>query len=138
MFDLILPFAAETAGKEESSTFLVSPDVGLMIWTLLAFFATLFILNKVAFPRIKEALDRRVKLIEDSIESAELSKVESEAPAIFDVRYLGSSKISGESVGVGMRESGGGNHMHAGMQYRASSSLSSSSPCSPCSPLLPR
>ena len=79
MFDLILPFAAETAGKEESSTFLVSPDVGLMIWTLLAFFATLFILNKVAFPRIKEALDKRVKLIEDSIDSAERSKVESEA-----------------------------------------------------------
>ena len=80
MLALILPFAAtDVAGKEESSTFLVSPDVGLMIWTLLAFFATLFILNKVAFPRIKEALDKRVKLIEDSIDSAERSKVESEA-----------------------------------------------------------
>ena len=38
MLGLIIPLAAtEVAGEEESSNFLVSPDVGLMIWTLLAF-----------------------------------------------------------------------------------------------------
>ena len=44
---------------EESGNFLVSPALGLMIWTLLAFGITLFLLNKLAFPRIAEALDRR-------------------------------------------------------------------------------
>jgi F-type H+-transporting ATPase subunit b len=70
----ILPLAAEDSG----GNFLVSPKIGLMIWTLLAFGITLFILNKVAFPRIAEALDRRRKAIEDSIEHAEQAKREAD------------------------------------------------------------
>ena len=70
----ILPLAAEDSG----GNFLVSPNVGLMIWTLLAFGITLFVLNKVAFPRIAEALDRRRQAIEDSIESANQAKREAD------------------------------------------------------------
>ena len=70
----ILPLAAEDSG----GSFLVSPKIGLMIWTLLAFGATLYILNKVAFPRIAEALDKRRKAIEDSIEHAEQAKREAD------------------------------------------------------------
>ena len=81
MLALILPLAqtTTTSAEEESSNFLVSPNVGLMIWTLLAFLVTLWFLNRFAFPRIKEALDKRAALIEDSIKSAELSKAEAEA-----------------------------------------------------------
>ena len=42
-----------------SSSFLISPNVGLMIWTLLVFGISLWVLAKYAFPRIAEALDRR-------------------------------------------------------------------------------
>jgi F-type H+-transporting ATPase subunit b len=70
----ILPLAA----KDSGGSFLVSPKIGLMIWTLLAFGATLYILNKVAFPRIAEALDKRRKAIEDSIEHAEQAKREAD------------------------------------------------------------
>jgi F-type H+-transporting ATPase subunit b len=70
----ILPLAAEDSG----GSFLVSPKIGLMIWTLAAFGATLYLLNKLAFPRIAEALDRRRKAIEDSIEHAERSKREAD------------------------------------------------------------
>ena len=49
-----------------------------MIWTLLAFGATLYLLNKLAFPRIAEALDKRRKAIEDSIEHAEQAKREAD------------------------------------------------------------
>ena len=71
----ILLLAQEgAAAEEEGGNFLVSPNVGLMIWTLLAFGATLFLLNKLAFPRIAEALDRRRKAIEDSIEHAEQAR----------------------------------------------------------------
>jgi F-type H+-transporting ATPase subunit b len=67
-----LVFAAEAGGEEdEGGSFLVSPDVGLMVWTLVLFGVSLFILWKVAFPRIAEALDRRQKAIEDSIDTAE-------------------------------------------------------------------
>ena len=54
-----------------SGNFLVSPNVGLMLWTLAAFLITLTILRKLAFPRIQEALDRRANAIEESIEHAE-------------------------------------------------------------------
>jgi F-type H+-transporting ATPase subunit b len=70
----ILPLAAEDSG----GSFLVSPKIGLMIWTLLAFGITLYLLNKLAFPRIAEALDKRRKAIEDSIEHAEQAKREAD------------------------------------------------------------
>ena len=47
------------------------PDVGLMIWTLIVFGLSLYLLSKVAFPRIAEALDKRQRAIEDSIDTAE-------------------------------------------------------------------
>jgi F-type H+-transporting ATPase subunit b len=68
-------YAAEGGG---GGSFLVSPSLGLMIWTLLAFGLTLFLLNKYAFPRIQEALDRRRRAIEESIESAERTKAEAD------------------------------------------------------------
>jgi F-type H+-transporting ATPase subunit b len=77
-FASILLIAQEAGGEEESGNFLVSPELGLMIWTLLAFGITLFVLNKLAFPRIAEALDKRRKAIEDSIESAERTKREAD------------------------------------------------------------
>jgi F-type H+-transporting ATPase subunit b len=61
-----------------SGSFLITPNVGLMIWTLLLFGISLYILAKVAFPRISEALDRRQHAIEESIDHAERIKVEAD------------------------------------------------------------
>jgi F-type H+-transporting ATPase subunit b len=69
----LLVTAADSGGN-----FLVSPSVGLMIWTLLAFFVTYLILRKLAFPRIQEALQRRQKAIDDSIDAAERTRREAE------------------------------------------------------------
>jgi F-type H+-transporting ATPase subunit b len=66
------------AAAQESSNFLVSPDVGLMIWTLLAFLVTFFLLRKLAFPRISEALEKRQHLIEESIDTAQRTKAEAD------------------------------------------------------------
>ena len=54
-----------------SGSFLITPNVGLMIWTLLLFGISLYILWKLAFPRISEALDRRQHAIEESIDHAD-------------------------------------------------------------------
>jgi F-type H+-transporting ATPase subunit b len=70
-----IPLAADAA-KEESSNFLVSPDVGLMIWTLLAFLVAFFVLRKYAWPAITEALDKRQRAIEESIETAERARAD--------------------------------------------------------------
>jgi F-type H+-transporting ATPase subunit b len=63
---------------DDSGSFLVSPEIGLMVWTLVLFGICLFILSKVAFPRIAEALDRRQKAIEDSIDTAERTRQEAD------------------------------------------------------------
>ena len=75
----ILAAAEGAATEEKSGSFLVSPDVGLMIWTLLVFFISLYLLRKLAFPRIQEALDKRQRLIEDSIDTAARTKAEADA-----------------------------------------------------------
>jgi F-type H+-transporting ATPase subunit b len=62
---------AATEGGGDSGSFLVSPDVGLMIWTLVVFGLSMYILGKFAFPRIAEALDKRQQAIEESIDYAE-------------------------------------------------------------------
>jgi F-type H+-transporting ATPase subunit b len=66
------------AKKEEGGSFLVSPNVGLMLWTLIAFGASYLILRKYAFPRIADFLDKRAKAIADSIEAAERTKSEAD------------------------------------------------------------
>src|SRR3954451_18235408 len=72
-----LPLAA-AAADEESSNFLVSPNVGLMIWTLLAFLVAFFVLRKYAWPQIAAALDKRQQAIEASIDTAERTRVEAQ------------------------------------------------------------
>src|SRR5919199_4118237 len=59
-------------------SFLVSPGLGLMVWTLLVFGISVYVLNRLAFPRIAEALDKRRRAIEESIDSAERTKREAD------------------------------------------------------------
>jgi F-type H+-transporting ATPase subunit b len=72
-----IPIAASSGGS-----FLISPSVGLMIWTLILFGISMYILWKLAFPRISEALDRRQHAIEESIDHAE--RVRREADELLD------------------------------------------------------
>jgi F-type H+-transporting ATPase subunit b len=53
-----------------SGSFLISPNVGIMVWTLVVFVISLFILRKWVFPLIGEALDKRAKTIEGEIDGA--------------------------------------------------------------------
>ncbi len=69
---------ASGAAEPEGGNFLVTPNVGLMLWTLIAFGITLVILKKLAFPRIAAALDIRQKAIEDSIAHAEQTRTEAD------------------------------------------------------------
>jgi F-type H+-transporting ATPase subunit b len=71
-----LPLAAEKS--ESGGSFLVSPGLGLMIWTLVLFLFTMWVLSKVAFPKIQEALDKRANTINESIEAAERQRKESD------------------------------------------------------------
>ena len=69
---------ATGGGGEGGGNFLVTPNVGLMIWTLISFGLALFLLQRLAFPRIGEALDKRRKAIEESIDAAERTRTEAD------------------------------------------------------------
>ena len=71
-------FVIAAAKKEEGGSFLVQPDIGLMVWTLLVFAISGYLLRKYAFPQIAQALDKRQRAIEESIESAERTRAEAE------------------------------------------------------------
>src|SRR3954471_15982488 len=73
-----LVLAATESGGGSEGNFLVTPNVGLMIWTLLAFGITLLLLRKLAFPRIQEALEKRSRAIAESIDAAERTRMEAD------------------------------------------------------------
>ena len=70
--EIVAPMAAA------NGSFLIKPGIGLMVWTLLVFGITMILLAKLAFPRISEALGRRQKTIEESIDTAERTRAEAD------------------------------------------------------------
>lgn len=55
---------------------LLTPDLGLLVWTLLAFLVVFFLLKKFAWPAIIKGLSERETNIANSIASAERIKLE--------------------------------------------------------------
>ena len=72
-----LVLGAETT-DEGGGSFLVEPGLGLMIWTVFAFLFTMFVLSKLAFPRIREAITERANKISTEIEAAERQRAEAD------------------------------------------------------------
>ncbi len=70
----LLPIAAE----EEGGSFLVSPGLGLMIWTLVLFLFTLWFLKRNVFPKIAEALEKRANAVRENIEASERQRAEAD------------------------------------------------------------
>jgi F-type H+-transporting ATPase subunit b len=69
---------AAAKGGDEGGSFLVSPALGLMIWTLALFLFTMWVLSRVALPRIGEALEKRANAIRENIEAAEHQRQEAD------------------------------------------------------------
>jgi F-type H+-transporting ATPase subunit b len=79
MSDLLTALHAAPAPVLASKgSFLIKPGVGLMIWTLLVFGITMVLLARLAFPRISEALERRQRAIEESIDTAQRTREEAD------------------------------------------------------------
>src|SRR5689334_5509368 len=67
----IAPLLADSGGN-----FLIKPEPGLMIWTLVIFGITMWALKKLAFGRIAEFLDERRRIVRENLESAEHARDE--------------------------------------------------------------
>jgi F-type H+-transporting ATPase subunit b len=115
-----LPLAATDGGEEESSNFLVSPDVGLMIWTVLAFLVALFILRKYAFPQISAALEKRQHLIEESIETAQRTKDEADEILAEYRERLKEARAQAEEIVARARKNGEAAERHSFEQAKES------------------
>jgi F-type H+-transporting ATPase subunit b len=63
-------------------SFLITPNVGIMIWTIVVFAISLFILRRAVFPQIGKALDTRAKAIEGDIDAA--AQLRAEADKVLD------------------------------------------------------
>ena len=75
---MLSTIAITAASSDSGGSFLVKPGIGLMIWTLVVFGVAMWLLSKLAVPRIAEALDKRQRAIEESIDAAERTKVEAD------------------------------------------------------------
>jgi len=65
-----MPAVVDIPLASSKGSFLITPNVGLMIWTIVVFVISLFILRRTVFPRIGEALDNRAKSIDGEIDAA--------------------------------------------------------------------
>ena len=73
---------ATTIPLASSGSFLITPNVGLMVWTIVVFVISLLILRKWVFPLIGEALDKRAEMIEGDIDAA--ASLRKEADQVLD------------------------------------------------------
>jgi F-type H+-transporting ATPase subunit b len=74
-----LGLVAAQVAEEDDSNPLLSPSPGLMIWTLVIFLITFFILRKYAFGPLSQAIEKRRDDIARSIDEAERSRDEATA-----------------------------------------------------------
>jgi F-type H+-transporting ATPase subunit b len=65
-----LPAYARAAAEETAKTDLLSPNTGLMFWTLLIFVALWLILTKYAFKPITAAVEARERALQEAIDAA--------------------------------------------------------------------
>ena len=109
MTDLLLTvptILAAEGGGEGGGSFLVTPGLGLMIWTLIAFGVLLLILRKLAFPKIGENLDKRQRAIEESIDTAERTKTEAEQILAEYRQRLSDARQQAEEIVARARKAG--------------------------------
>jgi F-type H+-transporting ATPase subunit b len=61
----------DTSVLAAGGNFLVTPELGLMLWTLISFGVAMFLLRRLAYPRIQSALEKRARAVAESIDLQE-------------------------------------------------------------------
>jgi F-type H+-transporting ATPase subunit b len=102
-----------------SGSFLITPNVGLMIWVLVVFGIVFFTLRKYVFPVIGQALDRRAKSISDSIDDAE--KLRTDAQQVLDEyrERLAEARTQADEIVTRARQAGEAHEKEAVATARA-------------------
>ena len=107
IFILALLQNAEIAPAEsERSADLLTPNGGLMFWTLVVFLFLFFILGRFVFPKITAAVEAREKALEDAIEGAKADR-EAAAKALAEQqRQIDAARLEAQKIIVEGRQVG--------------------------------
>ena len=96
-----------------SSSWLITPNVGLTVWTLVVFAISRFILVKAVFPRFGAALDTRRKAIGDSIDAADRTHREADQLLVEYRELLRNARQEAEEIVERARQSAAANEREA-------------------------
>ena len=77
---------------------LVTPDVGLLFWTLISFAILFFVLKKFAWKPIVGTVNDREQSIKDALASAEKARIEMENLTADNERILKEARVERETM----------------------------------------
>lgn len=98
--------ALALAASDEGLNPLVKPVPGLMIWVLLVFVVSMWVLKKYAWPPIVEIIDKRQRAIEEQIAASETARVEAERLAQEYRDQLATARAESDEIVGRARRSG--------------------------------
>jgi len=96
------------AAPEESaqSGDLLSPNGGLMFWTLFVFLILFAILGKLVFPKITAAVEAREKALEEAIEGAKRDREDAARALAEQLRQIEAARLEAQKIIVEGRQVG--------------------------------
>ena len=77
---------------------LIQVTPGLMIWTIVCFLITFFVLKKVAFGRIQATIDDRRERIQNAIDEADRARAEARSLVEEHRQLIGQAKSQSEEI----------------------------------------
>jgi F-type H+-transporting ATPase subunit b len=85
---------------------LLSPNGGLMFWTLVTFLILFAILGKLVFPKITAAVEAREKALEDAIEGAKRDREEAARMLAEQQKQIEAARLEAQKIIVEGRQMG--------------------------------
>jgi F-type H+-transporting ATPase subunit b len=114
-----MPATAHLPIASSSGSFLILPNVGLMVWVLVIFLIVMFVLWKTVFPAIGDVLDRRAQSISDEIDSAEKLRTESQKVLDEYRQRLAEARAQADEIVTRARQAGDAHQKEAVETARA-------------------
>ena len=105
--------AAHIPVAASSGSFLILPNVGLMIWVLVIFGIVMLVLAKYVFPVIAAALDRRAQSISSEIDAAESLRKEADQVLAEYRQRLAEARAQADEIVTRARQAGEAHHKEA-------------------------
>ncbi|HVS59055.1 MAG TPA: hypothetical protein VHE82_00025, partial [Gemmatimonadaceae bacterium] len=85
---------------------LLTPNGGLMFWTLVIFLILFAILGKLVFPKITAAVEAREKALEEAIEGAKRDREEAARVLAEQLKGIEAARVEAQKIIVEGRQTG--------------------------------